>query len=117
MKIIEDIENNVEVPTDLFDGVTENLINNALTKNPGTQVEIRLITNSDVILLSVCDDGEKIKDDIENNLFKKPVSSGQGMGIGLYQSAIMAQAFNFVLELGGNETGKVCFNLYQHLGD
>ena len=117
LKIIEDIENNVGVPTDLFDGVADNLINNALTKNPTTIVEVRLITNTDVVLLAVCDDGEKIKDDIEADLFKKPVSSGQGMGIGLYQSAIMAQAFNYILELGGNESGKVCFNLYQHLGD
>jgi hypothetical protein len=39
------------------------------------------------------------------------------MGIGLYQSAIMAQAFHFQLELSQNETGRVCFNLYQHQSD
>jgi len=44
-----------------------------------------------------------------------PVSSGSGMGIGLYQSAIMAHAFGYELELSQNEPGRVCFNLFQHL--
>jgi hypothetical protein len=43
------------------------------------------------------------------------VSSGSGMGIGLYQSTIMARAFNFELELSQNDEGRVCFNLFQHL--
>jgi hypothetical protein len=39
------------------------------------------------------------------------------MGIGLYQSTIMARAFNFELELSQNDEGRVCFNLFQHLRD
>ena len=112
-----DIENNLVVPVDLFDSVAENLINNALKKPSSIRVELRLLSSNDTILLSVCDDGEPISPDIENSLFSKPVSSGSGMGIGLYQSAIMAHAFNFELELSQNERGRVCFNLYQHLGD
>ena len=53
----------------------------------------------------------------EENLFKQPVSSGAGMGIGLYQSSIMAHAFNFELDLSENENGKVCFVLFQHQAD
>ena len=112
-----DIENNLVVPVDLFDSVAENLINNALKKPSATAIELRLLSSNDTILLSVCDDGEPISPEIENNLFSKPVSSGSGMGIGLYQSAIMARAFNFELVLSQNEHGRVCFNLYQHLGD
>ena len=112
-----DIENNLVVPVDLFDSVAENLINNALKKPSAATVELRLLSSNDIILLSVCDDGEPISPDIENSLFSKPVSSGSGMGIGLYQSAIMAHAFNFELELSQNERGRVCFNLFQHLGD
>ena len=112
-----DIENNLVVPVDLFDSVAENLINNALKKPSATAIELRLLSSNDTILLSVCDDGEPISPEIENNLFSKPVSSGSGMGIGLYQSAIMARAFNFELALSQNEHGRVCFNLYQHLGD
>ena len=112
-----DIENNLVVPVDLFDSVAENLINNALKKPSATAIELRLLSSNDTILLSVCDDGEPISPEIENNLFSKPVSSGSGMGIGLYQSAIMARAFNFELALSQNEHGRVCFNLFQQLGD
>ena len=69
------------------------------------------------MVLSVCDDGTEIATEIEENLFVHPVSSGSGMGIGLYQSAIMARAFNYELELSQNESGRVCFNLFQHLAD
>ena len=117
MSFHSDIENNLVLPVDLFDSVTENLVNNALKKPSVKRVELRLLSSDDIILLSVCDDGEAISADIESSLFTKPVSSGSGMGIGLYQSAIMAHTFNYQLELSQNEAGRVCFNLYQHLSD
>ena len=112
-----DIENNLELPLDLFDSVADNLINNALKKPSITRVEVHLLSSDDIVLLSVCDDGDAIGADIESNLFTNLVSSGSGMGIGLYQSAIMAQAFNYELELSQNEAGRVCFNLFQHMSD
>ena len=112
-----DIANNLVIPVDLFDSVAENLINNALKKASAERVELRLLCSHDIILLSVCDDGEAISAEIESSLFTRPVSSGSGMGIGLYQSAIMAHAFNYELELSQNESGRVCFNLFQHLSD
>jgi len=115
--ISSDIEKNPFLPVDLFDSVADNLISNALKKPSVTKVEIRLMSSEDIILLSVCDDGEAIATDIENSLFTRPVSSGSGMGIGLYQSAIMAQAFHYELELSQNDQGRVCFNLFQHLSD
>ena len=110
-----DIENNALIPIELFNSVVENLIINALRKTSADQVKIRLLSNETILLLSVCDNGEAIPQRIESDLFKQPISSGTGMGIGLYQSSIMASAFNFELDLSQNETGKVCFNLYQHL--
>jgi signal transduction histidine kinase len=112
-----DIGNNLVIPVDLFDSVAENLINNALKKASVRRVELRLLCSADIVLLSVCDDGEAISAEIESSLFTRPVSSGSGMGIGLYQSAIMAHAFNYELELSQNEPGRVCFNLFQHLAD
>jgi BMFP domain-containing protein YqiC len=108
------IENNITLPVDLFDSVAENLINNALKKSASTQVELRLLSDNEIILLSICDDGDAIESEIENSLFAQPVSSGSGMGIGLYQSAIMAHAFQYELELSQNERGRICFNLFQH---
>jgi len=115
LRFSRDIEKKTAIPIDLFNSVVENLINNALKKESANQINIRLLSNREIILLSVCDDGDAIIESIENHLFKQPVSSGTGMGIGLYQSAIMASAFNFELELSQNERGRVCFNLYQHL--
>lgn len=108
-----DIESNIMLPVDLFDSVAENLINNALKKPTATQIDVRLLSSMDIVVLSVCDDGAEIEADIENSLFAQPVSSGSGMGIGLYQSAIMAHAFGYELELSQNEPGRVCFNLFQ----
>jgi signal transduction histidine kinase len=113
--IDSDIDNNAVLPVDLFDSVADNLINNALKKSPSTRVDVRLHSSKGIILLSVCDDGDAISADIESSLFSRPVSSGSGMGIGLYQAAIMAHAFNYELELSQNERSRVCFNLFQHL--
>jgi signal transduction histidine kinase len=112
-----DIDNNITVPVDLFDSVADNLINNALKKSSINQVDVRLLSSADIIVLSVCDDGAAISVEIEKSLFVQPVSSGSGMGIGLYQSAIMAHAFNYELELSQNENGRVCFNLFQQLAE
>jgi signal transduction histidine kinase len=112
-----DIVHNIPIPIDLFDSVTENLINNALRKTSSVAVNVRLLVNKELIVLSVCDDGDIVDSNIATNLFQQPVSSGSGMGIGLYQASIMAHAFNFELELSQNETGKVCFNLFQHLSE
>ncbi|MDJ0778499.1 MAG: HAMP domain-containing sensor histidine kinase [Gammaproteobacteria bacterium] len=114
MTFHSDIDNNIPVPVDLFDSVAENLINNALKKESATQIDVRLMSSRDIIVLSICDDGDAIPAEIEESLFAQPVSSGSGMGIGLYQSAIMANAFNYELELSQNERGRVCFNLFQH---
>lgn len=117
MHFHEDIENNIVLPVDLFDSVVENLINNALKKESASQVDVRLLTSDNIIVLSVCDNGDAIEKEIEESLFTQPVSSGSGMGIGLYQAAIMALAFNYELELSQNEPGRVCFNLFQHLSE
>jgi hypothetical protein len=112
-----DINNNLVLPVDLFDSVAENLINNALKKTSASQIEVRLLTTDNIVLLSVCDNGAALESGIEANLFIQPVSSGSGMGIGLYQSSIMAHAFSYELDLSQNEPGRVCFNLFQHLTD
>ncbi len=112
-----DIENNVVLPLDLFDSVIDNLINNALKKPSASRIEVRLLSSNEVTLLSVCDNGDALEAEIEKSLFAQPVSSGSGMGIGLYQAAIMATAFNFELELSQNEAGRVCFNLFQQMSE
>jgi len=115
--IQREIENNINLPVDLFDNVVENLVNNALRKASARQIKVILHSTDEEISLSVCDDGSAVTQDIEDNLFKQPASSGSGMGIGLYQAAIMAHTFGFELKLDHNESGRVCFRLSQHKGE
>jgi K+-sensing histidine kinase KdpD len=117
LTVNQDISLNHAIPCELFDSVISNLISNTQNKKEVSRVIIDITANTEMIVVTVCDDGEQLNPDLENNLFIKPVSSGEGMGIGLYQSAIMARSFNFELELANNEKGKVCFSLFQHLGE
>ncbi len=113
----QDISLNHAIPCELFDSVINNLLSNTQNKNEVSQVIIDITANTEMIVVTVCDNGSQVKADLESNLFIKPVSSGEGMGIGLYQSAIMARSFNFELELASNEKGRVCFSLFQHIGE
>lgn len=112
-----DIQQNHQIPSDLFDSVINNLLVNALNKDDSQHIIVDLTANSEMIVVTVCDDGSPIEQELENQLFNKPVSSGKGMGIGLYQSAFMARTFNYELELASNQSGKVCFSLFQHLAE
>lgn len=117
VKIESSLKFNPPVPTELLDSALNNLISNALRKHDVTNVKIQIASDHELLFISVCDDGSEINEAILKNMFKKPVSSGEGMGIGLYQSAIMAQAFNYELDLMHNEKGKVCFSLLQHINE
>ena len=97
--------------------MVENLVNNALRKASARKIQVTLRSSDEMISLSVCDDGIAVEENIEETLFKQPASSGSGMGIGLYQAAIMAHTFDFELKLDQNESGRVCFNLFQHKGE
>ncbi len=112
-----DLTINHQIPPELFDSVINNLLINALSKNETGEVIVDITANKEMIVITVCDDGTPVKEELENQLFNKPVSSGRGMGIGLYQSAFMARTFNYELELANNQPGKVCFSLFQHLAE
>ena len=111
------LEQDPSIPPELFHSVVGNLVANALAKPSCNQVLVDISVSNELILLTVCDDGRAIDKEIEGKLFHKPVSSGQGMGIGLYQSAIMAHAYRYELELVNNENGRVCFSLLRHYSE
>jgi signal transduction histidine kinase len=112
-----DIQYDHHIPQDLFDSVINNLLSNAQRKKESSEIIVQVIANPEMVNVTVCDNGNRVTGDTEQDLFKKPVSSGEGMGIGLYQSAIMARTLAYELELTSNQDGKVCFSLYQHLGE
>lgn len=101
------------VPKGLFDSVADNLIANATQKralHPGIVITARLILTEGVEL-SVCDDGAAIHTAVLRDIFRAPVPSDSGLGIGLYQAAQQAQTQGYALTLGNNRDGEVCFTL------
>jgi C4-dicarboxylate-specific signal transduction histidine kinase len=110
---VSDLEGERLVPRSLFDGVAENLLQNALAKRGGGNI-VRVqvtIKGGAALELRVCDSGAAVAADIAKVLFRAPVPSSTGLGIGLYQVARRAESGGFVLTLVENRDGEVCFVL------
>ncbi|MDP2811432.1 MAG: HAMP domain-containing sensor histidine kinase [Rhodocyclaceae bacterium] len=104
----------VQVPAPLFDNVAENLLENAIDKRrlaTGLRISITLQTARSGAELEVCDDGEAIPAALATDLLHIAVRSENGLGIGLYQAARLAEANGHELMLAGNRPGQVCFRL------
>ncbi|MEQ8426452.1 MAG: hypothetical protein RLT87_08125 [Gammaproteobacteria bacterium] len=114
IKFHDDLQGDPLIPLDLFDSVTDNLLENAHNKmlsGTNVRVSVTLVCTYDNINLSVCDSGARIDDSISRELLKNPVHSDNGLGIGLYQASRHALLFNYKLKLLHNEPGRVCFEL------
>jgi len=112
---IDDAETMLWLPHELFDSVADNLIQNALRKRVGQpdvsiRVELRTLP---VPSLIVCDSGPAAPHEVSEKLFHAPVSTHDGLGIGLYQAAKQARSLGYGLELSRNHDGEVCFTLWQ----
>ncbi len=105
----------VLIPEDLFDNVSENLIQNALMKRkrePSLQIDVSLqIDDKHNLKLTVGDDGSMIPKEIYQNLLTKPVTSKDGFGIGLYQAVKQLANTGYRLSILKNSPGQVCFQL------
>ena len=112
---IDDAESDLWLPQELFESVADNLIQNALRKRvgePDLRVRIALATQP-LPALTVCDTGHAASPLVAKKLFEAPVSTHDGLGIGLYQAARQAQDQGYRLELSSNREGYVCFTLWQ----
>ncbi len=101
------------LPGALFDTVAENLIANALAKRlrePAVSIRVALATDGQA-RLRVCDSGSAIPAATAAALFRAPLPSAAGLGIGLYHSARLAAAHGYALALATNRDGEVCFEL------
>jgi signal transduction histidine kinase len=104
----------VLIPEDLFDNVSENLLQNALMKRkrePSLEIRVSLDINKRRLQLTVCDDGSPISEEITNQLLTQPVPSRDGFGIGLYQAVKQLANTGYVLNIVENIEGQVCFEL------
>ncbi len=103
------------IPTTLFNSVAENLLENALAKRQmqtDLQVQVRLVTNGP-LMFSVWDNGAAVAAEVAADLFRNPVASNTGLGIGLYQAARHAAFYGYVLSIASNQRGDVRFELRQ----
>jgi signal transduction histidine kinase len=92
----------------------ENLIANALDKraaSPWLNIRVTLHVLADGIRIDVCDNGKPLAATLARDLFRGPVPSETGMGIGLYQAARLLEPGGLELSLVANEPGQVCFRL------
>jgi len=98
------------LPGTLFDSVAENLLQNAQAKRqrqPGLRIGVLFDHGS----LIVSDDGSDIAPDLASALLREPVSSDDGLGIGLYHAAKQADGAGYSLSLAENRPGRVAFTL------
>ncbi len=114
---IDDVDTMLWLPQELFDSVADNLIQNALRKRLGQpDVNIRVaLRTTPLPSLTVCDSGAAASAEVMEKLFHAPVSTCDGLGIGLYQAAKQARGLGYELELSRNLDGEVCFTLWQEI--
>ena len=114
IKFSDKIDNNLLVPFELFDSVSENLLENAISKkqgDPTLEIHMSVLEKNGNVSLTVTDTGAAIDKKITEHLFSEPVKSDTGLGIGLLQAAKQATALGYKLQLLTNDTGKVTFGL------
>ena len=102
------------LPAELFEGVAENLLQNALEKrklHSGLDISVTLTWSSGGAELTVSDSGDPVAPDVARQLFEAPVASESGLGVGLYQAARFAREQGYELRMDSNERGRVCFAL------
>jgi signal transduction histidine kinase len=101
------------LPSEVFESVAENLLQNALEKKKlesRLRILVRLQWDKGFVL-SVCDDGKPVPEAIAARLFASAVPSHNGLGVGIYQAGRFARQHEFDLSLASNEPGRVCFAL------
>ena len=109
-----EIELDRAIPDEMFNTVSENLLENARAKrlnNRNIEIKAQLTSNPDGIVFSVIDSGYAVPADKAQFLLSEPVRSDQGLGVGLYQSFALAKHQGYELVLETNQEGMVCFTL------
>lgn len=106
------------IPASVFDNVLDNLLDNALRKPRATggghataNVRVECQATDTGLALVVMDDGPGIDEDLAARLCRLPVDSHEGLGIGLYQAALLAETADYALQLRDHRAGRVSFTL------
>jgi signal transduction histidine kinase len=112
------LESNVayvaDIPAALFDSFIENALDNARSKaarEAGISITIRFACMEGQCELRVCDTGSPVPPHVTQRLFTEPIERGNGLGIGLFNTARLARQGGYAVELASNRDGEVCFSL------
>jgi hypothetical protein len=109
-----DIASEAEVPANLFDAFIENCLDNARRRGGAAiGMKVSLSVAGGKAELRFENSGDPVPGDIVRGLFREPVvtESGTGLGIGLYQVARLAAHAGYAIDLAHNEPGRVAFRL------
>lgn len=105
----------IDINAEVLDSVVDNLISNATEKakhEPNVQVSVELHQKQDEgFCVDVVDTGNAIPKNVMKDLFKKHISSQNGMGVGLYHAALDAKQVGYTLSVADNEPNTVRFRL------
>ncbi len=102
------------VPGEVLDSIVQNLLENLRLKarrEPDIEVEIALSSTPEGFSLTVRDTGSGIDPSVLPRLLEAPVPSRDGLGVGLHQSARLAEQHGLHLSVCSAEAGEVCFEL------
>lgn len=101
------------LPAGLFTSALENLLENAQRKGvDGHAVNIEVVLDWRLGPgLQVRDNGQAVPEKVLKSLFRAPVPSEFGLGIGLYQLARQAHQLGYGLGVPESGEGRVCFEL------
>ncbi|HET9470758.1 MAG TPA: ATP-binding protein [Usitatibacter sp.] len=102
------------VPGALLDSFVDNALENARAKaqrEPGIAITVAFDCDEAGTLVTVCDTGTAVPDRVARRLFHEPTERPTGLGIGLFHVSRLARQAGYLLELGSNRDGAVCFTL------
>ena len=115
IKLVAELDNcEAVLPAECFDSIVDNLIDNARHKvaaNAAHHITLELTVHDGRPWCRVHDDGAAVDPAIVHLLFRRPVPSRTGLGIGLFQAAELARLAGCQLRLAANRDGYVCFEL------
>jgi signal transduction histidine kinase len=103
-----------DINAEVLDSVLDNLLSNALEKakyEPNTLIKVEIIETNHAYQIQVTDTGKAMSQQTASELFKKHISSHNGLGVGLYHAAQDARQAGYSLSLSSNINGMVQFTV------
>lgn len=101
-----------DINAEVLDSVIDNLLSNAIEKTkyePNTLIKVEILALSNIYRIEVTDTGKAMSEDVAKQLFRKHISSHNGLGVGLYHAAQDAIQAGYGLSLTKNVDGAVQF--------